>query len=454
MKKKIPSIILVVVFLISSLFIGIKNHKNDTEVKELKASVLKVNGSDITVMDESSSIYTFKLKSPIASVGDSIVLYYSGILDNNKEIQENIVVKYTKEIDDVLMPSEWIEDGIFKDYYEDAYKKLDTLKTDEKIGQLLLVRHNEDDAIEDLEDYHFGGFVFYEKDFKNKTEDDVIEMITDLQKHSKIPLLTAVDEEGGKIIRVSSNENLVKEPFKSSKELYDIGGFEEIKKDVKKKSKVLKNLGLNLNLAPVVDVTLDESNYMYERSFGKSTKDTSTYAETVIDASKDTDVSYTLKHFPGYGNNLDTHNNKVVDDRSYEAIINNDIPPFEAGINRGAEAVLVSHNIVNAIDNLNPASLSASVHNLLRNRLEFSGIIISDDLYMGALDDVKDKTTKALLAGNDIIITTDYKQSFSELKKALDEGVIKEDLLDRVVLRVLAWKYYKGLMDIEYIDEK
>lgn len=453
MKEKIPSIILLLVVGLSTLFFGIKNNKNEMTVNELMANVLKVDNETITVMDKTQSIYTFKLKAVNASVGDSIVLYYSGLLDNEKEIQESTVLNYSKEVKEDLLPKELTEEGLFKDYYEDAYELLDKMSTKEKIGTLLLARHPEEDDIEDLEDYHLGGFVFYERDFKNKTEDDVKEMIEDLQKHADIPLLTAVDEEGGKIVRLSNNENLVKEPFKSSKELYNNGGFAKIYDDVKYKSKVLHRLGLNLNLAPVVDVSTNPDDYMYERSLGLGTDETKKYAKTVIEASKDTDISYTLKHFPGYGNNSDTHNGQVIDNRSYESILNNDLPPFSEGIKSGAEAVLVSHNIVKNIDNANPASLSPSIHNLLRNRLEFSGIIITDDLDMGATKDIENATTKAILAGNDLIITTDYKQSFSELKKSLDEGIISEDLLNRITLRVLAWKYYKGLMDIEETPE-
>lgn len=422
--------------------------KENLEVNEISANVLAKSSNTITVFDEKQGIYTFQVKDANANVGDSIVIRYTGILDKEKEMQNNTILEYkaSKTIEEDLLPEEWLEEGLFKEHYKDAYNKLKNLSIDERIGQLLLVRHPENNDVEDLKEYYFGGFVFYEKDFKNKTSDDVIEMIKNLQENANIPLLTAVDEEGGKIIRISSNSNLVDEPFKSSKELYKDGGFSKIEEDVKNKSKILRRLGLNLNLAPVVDVSTDPNNYIYERAFGMDTEHTSTYAKTVIEASKNTEVSYTLKHFPGYGNNPDTHNTSVMDNRTYESILKNDIPPFDVGIHAGAEAVLVSHNTISSIDNTNPASLSPSIHNILRNRLEFSGIIISDDLDMGATSSIKNATVKALLAGNDLIITTDYKQSISELKVALNDGTISEDLINRVALRVLAWKYYKGLI--------
>lgn len=268
----------------------------------------------------------------------------------------------------------------------------------------------------------------------------------ELQKVANIPILTAVDEEGGKVVRISSNSNLVKEKFKSPMELYNVGGFENIKQDTIEKSNLLRNLGINLNLAPVVDVCTSSSDFMYERSLGQGTELTSTFAKTVINASKGTKVSYTLKHFPGYGNNLDTHTGSSIDKRSYEDILKNDLPPFIEGIKSGAESILVSHNIVISIDKDNPASLSIKVHDLLRKDLEFTGIIMTDDLDMGAVSSDKNATVKALQAGNDLIITTDYEDSIASVKKALQDGEISEDTLNNAVARILAWKYYKGLL--------
>ena len=109
--------------------------------------------------------------------------------------------------------------------------------------------------------------------------------------------------------------------------------------------------------------------------------------------------------------------------RSYENIINNDCIPFKAGIDAGAEAVLVSHNIVTSIDNENPATLSKKVHNILRKNLGFTGVIITDDLAMEATK-MQNATERAVLAGNDLIIVTDYEHSINEVKSAIDEGRI------------------------------
>lgn len=416
--------------------------KDDFETNKLMATVVDVSSSKLTVRDQNDTLYTFQMDDISALVGDSVVIEYVGLLDESRTIQTNEIVNFSITVANTDNSSM----GIFSNYYTLASNKLKSMSLDEKIGQLLLVRYPDSGAINDLKKYNFGGFVFFEKDFRGKTEKEVKDMVLDLQDNANIPLLMAVDEEGGQVVRVSSNSNLVPSKFKSSQELYSTGGFDLIKEDTIEKSKILKNLGLNLNLAPVVDVSTDVNDYMYERSFGKNTELTSTYAKTVIEASKGTGVSYTLKHFPGYGNNADTHQGTSVDNRTLEEIRNNDLPPFEAGIKASAEAVLVSHNIVSSIDSVNPASLSKGVHELLRDDLSFTGVIITDDLAMGAVSSISNATVKAILAGNDIIITTDYVQSFTEIKDALNDGTLFESDIDKVVTRILAWKYYKGLM--------
>lgn len=345
-----------------------------------------------------------------------------------------------------LESDKYKNNSLFGKYYKKSLRKLKNMSIDQKIGQLLLVRYPEEEQKDVLKKYQFGGYLFFAKDFRDKTKDEVISMINDLQAASKIPILTAVDEEGGIVVRVSSNPNLRSERFLSSQKLYELGGFDKIKEDTIEKSNLLKELGLNLNLAPVVDVSTNKDDYMYERSIGQNSDITAEYAKTVISASKGSGVSYTLKHFPGYGNNIDTHTASSIDNRSLDDIEKNDLPPFKAGIEAKAEAILVSHNIVDSIDNKNPASISPKVHKLLRKNLNFSGIVITDDLEMGATKDIEDKSVKAILADNDLLIVTDYLESINEIKNAINNKIITENDLDKKVLKILEWKYYKKLL--------
>jgi len=442
--KKYILIIVVLIILLLILFLFNKKDNNKMETDTLEAVVLYNDNKYLRLQDKNNIIYTFNKEKIDIDVGSAIILEYSGILNNSKSVQSVEIIDYkvVEKFDEDISLS---DDGIFSTYYQMAYDKLKKMTLDEKIGQLFLVRYPNNNAIEDLKKYNFGGFVFYEKDFKDKTKKQVLEMINELQNNSLIPLLTAVDEEGGKVVRISSNPNLRIEKFKSSSKLYNTGGLDLIKEDTKEKSELLSSLGINLNLAPVVDIA-DTNSYIYERTLGENISITSEYAKIVIEASKGTNVSYTLKHFPGYGNNLDTHLGSSIDTRTYDEIINNDILPFKLGIDVGAEAVLVSHNIVTSIDPNNPASLSPTIHNLLRNELDFSGIIISDDISMSAVSNISDITIEAIASGNNLIITTDYKTSINDVKEALDSGIIGESLIDILVIRNLAWKYYKGLM--------
>ncbi len=446
------SIFLVV--LLSGIFLMKNIGKEGTSnTNQMEAMVLSVSNTELTVQDQNHIIYTFAIPNSDVEVGERIVIEYTGLLDKDAKIQDVSIIHYettevAQDVEDNNIPDNWMDDGIFKNYYTLARNKLQSLSLDEKIGQLFLVRYPDTNtkAINDLQKYHLAGYVFYEKDFKDKNKDQVVNMISDLQDIAKIPILTAVDEEGGSVVRVSSNPNLAKSKFLSPSQLYKDGGFDLIRQDTLEKSSLLASLGLNVNLAPVVDVSTSEDDYMYNRALQENTELTSKYSETVIKASKENTVSYTLKHFPGYGNNADTHTGTSVDSRSYDDIRKNDLPPFQAGIDAGAEAVLVSHNIVNEIDPDNPASLSSNVHNLLRNDLGFTGIIMTDDLDMGATSKIENKITKAILAGNDLLMVTNYEAGIQEVKDAIEDGTLSENTIDRIAFRILAWKYSKGLM--------
>ncbi len=256
--------------------------------------------------------------------------------------------------------------GVFGDYYYKARQILSAMTLDERIAQTLMADYQGAGSVAEMQQYQFGGYIFFAKDFNGKNRTSTQSMISSLQSVAKIPLLTAVDEEGGIVTRVSQNPQLAPSRFASPGTLYADGGFALIREDTLKKSKLLYDLGLNLNLAPVVDVSTNPTDFMYSRSLGKSAELTAEYARTVIAASRGTGVSYTLKHFPGYGNNVDTHTGEAVDTRTLEEIEQNDLLPFRAGIESGAESVLVSHNIVTSIDSKTPASLSQPIHQLLR----------------------------------------------------------------------------------------
>ena len=435
-------ILIISIFIIAFTLFLFPNKEKQTP-NFLNATVINSNSKTLTIRDNNNLIYTLNLKNNTFLPGDNLVIEYTGLLDENVNLL-NITPVSQDEEDTAIRTT----DSIFDQFKDLANKKLQEMTLEEKIGQILLVKYPDDTNIKQIiNDYKIGGFIFFEKDFKDKTTEEVQNMMNSLQKMSKIPLLTAVDEEGGDVIRISSNKKLIETEFLSPRQLYLQGGFDLIREDTKRKSAFLEKLGINVNLAPSVDVSTNSTDYIYNRTLGENASLTSTYAKTVIEASKtNNSVSYVLKHFPGYSNNEDSHKGKVVDTRTLDEIRENDLPPFEAGIKSNAEAILVNHNIVQSLDQNNPASLSANVHNFLVADLAFTGITMTDDLSMKAVSSIENIAVKALLAGNDIIITTDYEQSFNDIKKAVDDGIISEKLINEIAHKIISWKYYKGLM--------
>ena len=381
----------------------------------------------------------------------SYAFYNSGFKETEIKIKKVItpVEETNNENDDMKDNKNNIlnDNGIFSDYYEQALEKLMTMSLDEKIAQVLLVRVPKDNGIEVLSQYQFGGYLLFARDTMNITKEDFINKIRAYQNVSKIPLIVAVDEEGGSVNRISINPNLVEEPFKSSADLYREGGLDLIDEATRRKNSILEELGINFNLAPVVDIA-SEGSFIYKRTLGTDLDVLNEYVKRIINISKESKVSYCLKHFPGYGDNIDTHTGMAEDFRYLNELEIKDLIPFKIGIENGAEAILVNHNILVNIDNSSPASLSMVIHNILRNNLGFTGIIVTDDLYMDAIKNYYDRPViRALEAGNDLIIINDYGSGINEIKEAINNNSFDINILDKAVLRVLSWKYYKGLID-------
>ena len=359
-------------------------------------------------------------------------------------------VKKEKEtvVSEKLFPEE-MEDDLFFDYYLDASKLLDTMTLEEKVGQMFLVRYDASTSIKQITNYYAGGFVLFAKDFENHTKVTIKNELATRQKNSKIPLAFAVDEEGGYVTRVSRFPAFRSERFKSNRDLFETGGYDLVKTSEVEKAELLLGIGLNLNLAPVADVSTNSDDYINIRTFGRSASETATFISNIVSYNNEAGISSSLKHFPGYGNNKDTHNGSAIDNRSYDNFIKNDFLPFKSGIEAGVPTILVSHNIVNSMDSLYPASLSKKVINELRNTLNFSGIVITDDLAMGAVSkyvNAKEGATLAINAGNDMIITSSFETMYNEVLNNVKSDIIKEEVIDKAVMRILAWKYAYGII--------
>ncbi len=338
---------------------------------------------------------------------------------------------------------------LFSKEYESAQVKLDNMSLEEKVGQLFLVRYDKNMALSWINDYYAGGYILFAKDFDNHTKESIKEELSSLNKNSKIPMVFAVDEEGGYVTRVSRYKAFRDEKFPSPRDVYDSLGVEGLESIEKEKGELLLSLGINLNLAPVADVSVDSNDFINIRTFNRDAKETANLIGLMVDYANEVGISSSLKHFPGYGNNVDTHTGVAIDERSYDNFLNNDYLPFEEGIKRKVPSILVSHNIIKCIDSEYPATLSKMiVTGELRNKLNFSGIIITDDLSMGAVSSYVDDNSAAVLAinaGNDLIITSDFVNMYNSVITAVKSGKIKMETIDTAVRRILAWKSFYNM---------
>ena len=324
-----------------------------------------------------------------------------------------------------------------------------TMTDEEKVGQLFLARCPDINAAQDARDYHLGGYVLFGRDFDGKDRETVISDIASYQEAAAIPMLIAVDEEGGIVCRVSCYSRFRESRFQSPRRLYSQGGLDLILSTETEKIRLLGSFGINVNLAPVCDVTTDPDAFMYSRSLGQSPEETGRVIAAMVDLANQSGFGAVLKHFPGYGNNTDTHVGIAVDDRSLEYLEANDLVPFASGIEAGARAIMVSHTFVNCLDAELPASISPKVIGYLRNEMGFEGVIVTDDLVMQAITDLYgagESAVLAVLAGNDLLCSSEYQVQYRAVLEAVENGRISQEILDAAVLRILNWKYDLGLL--------
>ena len=331
---------------------------------------------------------------------------------------------------------------------------LSGMTLEEKVGQMFFVRCPDVQAAEKVSEYHLGGYLLFGRDFQTSTGDWLTAEaftanVAAYQAASEIPLLIGVDEEGGTVARATRNPNLFSAKRQSPQAVYAQGGMEAVLEDTRQVNQGLLSYGINVNFAPVADVSTDSSDFIYDRSFGQNAAATADYVAQVVAEMDTVGIGSVLKHFPGYGSNADTHTGVAIDERPRETFVSEDFLPFQAGIDVGADCVLVSHNVVTCMDDTLPASLSPAVHQVLREELGFTGVVLTDDLAMDAVEAYAEDgsvAVLAVLAGNDMIVTTDFTTQIPQVIAAVEAGTIDESRIDQAVSRVLGWKYDLGLL--------
>lgn len=322
---------------------------------------------------------------------------------------------------------------------------LERMTDKEKVGQLFLCRNpkTEEDALFLIRDLHVGGIIFFARDFAYSTPEKFSSLVERYNENADIGLLTAVDEEGGSVCRVSLYKAFRDEKFASPSELYGMGGMEAITNDASEKSDFLLNIGINFNICPVADVSTSGDDFIYARSLGENAEKTAEYVSAVTEKMNERGIVSALKHFPGYGSCEDTHTGIAYDRRELSSLEENDFLPFKAGIKANAPIVLVSHNVVTALDGDRPASLSENVIALLRTELGFSGVVMTDDLSMGAIKDFTDggdAAVSAVLAGCDLLCSSDPETQYGAVLDALGNGTIPRERIDEAAERILRLK--------------
>lgn len=324
------------------------------------------------------------------------------------------------------------------------------MSLEEKVGQVFLARYPETESLKMADEYNLGGYIWFAHDFENKTPEQVLSKTTTLQENNPINMLMAVDEEGGTVTRISLFSQYREEPFESPYDYYLSGSWDEVRSTEQEKANLLKSLGFNMNLAPVADVTVTPEDFIFNRSFSSDPELVAKFIELSLEVFEEANVGAVLKHFPGYGSNVDTHIGIAYDNRTIDELRSHDFIPFKVGIENDVDAILVSHNVMTSIDSEVPATLSSAVINILRENLNYNGVIMTDDLIMDGLTQFASAPEAALLAieaGNDLLISSELSTQWPAVLEAVKGGRISEERLNTSVLRILRLKLNLGIIE-------
>lgn len=328
-------------------------------------------------------------------------------------------------------------------------EKIDSMTLEQKIGQLFIVGFEgdiiNDEIIDLVKNQEVGGLIYFSRNVLDSNQ--IITLNNEIKAIKKdIPLFISVDEEGGVVSRVP--DEFLKLPssgyigkFDDENLSYNIGSII---------SKELKSLGFNMDFAPVLDIDSNPNNTVIgERAFGNNADIVSKLGIKTMEGLRDGGIIPVVKHFPGHGDtDIDSHYGLPIVTKTLEELNNLEFIPFKNAIENGADVVMVSSIILSSIDSEYPATMSKKVTtDILRNKLNFDGVIATDDMTMGAIMDnynLTDAVIMAINAGNDLILVChgydDIIKSISAVKDAVSSNIISEERIDESVYRILKLK--------------
>jgi len=326
---------------------------------------------------------------------------------------------------------------------EDKVKGLFIITPEALTGTDIVVRAG-DTTKEKLGEHPVGGLIYAGQNMKSAEQ--LTEMLSNTSAFSKYPLFLAVEEEGGSISRVAKAglaDNVG--DMKAIGESLDTAKAKEAGKTI---GGYLSGYGFNLTFAPVADVAMGDNNIIGNRSFGSNAGDVSTMVAASVEGFTEGGVSSCLKHFPGLGDTQeDTSKGMASSERTLEDFETTDFLSFQAGIDAGAEFVMVSHLSVPNItgDNM-PSSLSGKmITEVLRGSLGFGGVVVTDAMNVAAITDYytsDQAAVMALQAGADMILMPeDYEKAYNGVLEAVNNGTLSEERINESLRRIYRIKY-------------
>ncbi len=301
-----------------------------------------------------------------------------------------------------------------------------------------------DGTREALAKYAVGGIVYFSKNIQS--EEQLREMLDNTLLYTKYPLFLAVDEEGGSVSRVA--EAGIGTKVDTAKAIGATGDANNAYQAGSTIGTYLSDLGFNLNFAPVADINVVDENALGDRTYGSDPVVVSHFVSSMMQGLEDKNVTACLKHFPGIGSSTqDTHDGMVTTDRTLEKFRANEFSVFAAGIDAGANMIMVGHLSAPELTGDNtPCSLSSVViTDILRNELNFKGVIISDALNMSAITEYYTADQAAILAlraGCDMILMPeDFETAYNGVLQAVQDGTISEERINDSLRRIYRIKY-------------
>jgi len=320
---------------------------------------------------------------------------------------------------------------------------------DEKIGQMIIVGFNGTGVNEELINLaninKVGGVILFKRNIE--TSEQLKELNNNIEElNNEIPLFISVDEEGGRVNRLPSDM----ENFPSAKEIGLKNNKDYAYNNGKSMGESLKVTGFNMNYAPVLDIFSNPQNTVIgDRAFGSDIETVSTMGISTMKGIEDEGIISVVKHFPGHGDTfVDSHYGLPIVYKSLKELDNFEFIPFKKAIEEGCKAIMVSHILLDKIDNKNPSSMSKTViTGILREKLGFDGVIITDDMEMKAITEnytIEDASVKSIIAGCDILLIgsgTEYvNKVIDAIKEAILNGHISEERIDKSVSRIIKLK--------------